>query len=206
MIAALLALGVLVWGAKKMVVNGNVRPEIVRKGYPIRSRPLSGQSWWNSWDLKSNRANQNNPANLLMWPQAKYFTPNADNMINQGGGKEFMANYRAMLDKDFHRTPKELNPDLFQRYPMSSQHGVRSTKGGAFGVGQSRQHVLGEGIGFSHMQTGGRWVPHSQGIVMPSSYQLDIDLSHMHDDLRTGQTADQQPSGLFGQKQLFLRA
>jgi hypothetical protein len=206
MIGALLALGVLIWGAKSLVVNGNSRPEIVRKGLPIKDRPLSGQSFWNSWDLKSNRANTNNPANLLMWPQAKYFTPNADNMVNQGGGKEFMMNYKAMLDKDFHRTPKELNPDAFQRYPMSSQHGLRSTRKGVYGVSSSRQHVLGEGIGFSHMNTGGKWVPHSQGIVNPSSYKLDLDLGILHDDLLTGHRPDQEPSRLFGQKQLFLRA
>jgi hypothetical protein len=117
-----------------------------------------------------------------------------------------MINYRAMLDKDFHRTPKELNPDLFQRYPMSSQHGLRSTRRGTFGVAQSRQQVLGEGIGFSHMQTGGKWNPHSQGTVMPSSYNLDLDLGVLHDDLLTGERPDQQPSGLFGRKQLFLRA
>lgn len=206
MIFALLALGVLIWGTQRLVVHGNSRDEIQRKGLPIVDRPLSGQTFWNSWDLKSNRANNNNPTNLLMWSQSKYFTPNHDNMVNQDGGKDFMVRYRTMLDKDFHRTPKELEADSFQRYPMSSLHGVRSTNRGVFGGGESRQHVLGDGIGFSHMRTGGSWVPHSQGIVNPTPYLLDTDLSYYHDDLLTGQTADQMPSGLFAQKKLFLKA
>jgi hypothetical protein len=204
MLGILLALGLLVAGLRSGVVNGTSRKGRDGKGLPIRSRAPSGQSVWNSWDLKSNRANTNNPINLLFWNQEKYISPNEDNMVNQGGGKEFMESYRTMLEKDFHRTPKELNPDLFQRYPMSSLHGFRSRPQGQFGVSGSRQHVLGEGIGFSHMRTGGRWIPHSQGVAMPSSYQLDTDLAELHDDLISGERPDQwRGSSLFGRKQLF---
>lgn len=197
-------MGLLVLGAKGLVQNGNSRKEIRRGAFPNADRPLSGQSWWNSWDLKSNRAITSNPANLLFWSQANRFTPNDDNMINQPS-QHFMRNYVAMLDKDFHRTPKELEPESFQRYPMSSQHGLLSTRRGVIGVGSSRQQVLGDGIGFSHFQTTGNWKPLTGGSAMASSYQIDIDQSILHDDLLSGETADQQPGGLFAQKKLFLR-
>jgi hypothetical protein len=110
-----------------------------------------------------------------------------------------------MMNKDFHRTPKELDPENFQRYPMSSQHGFRSTAQGPVGIGSSRQHVLGDGIGFSHMQMTGGWVPHTQGTAYKSSYNRDYDLSILNDDMKTGHRADQQPGSLFARKQLFLR-
>lgn len=204
MIGTLLILGYLWYQSGGMVDkirNGNSRRERKRGGFPRLARPPSGRAFFNGWDLKSNRATVNNKANLLFWEQENRISPNADNMVNQGGGKEFLSNYRAMLNKDFHRTPKELNPDQFQRYPMSSLHAVRSRRRGQFGQASSRQNVVGDGVGFSHFRTSGPWNPHSQASVTPSSYnRTGMDLSILRENMITGRNQDDMGSGVFGKR------
>jgi hypothetical protein len=69
------------------------------------NRSISGQTYYNSWDLKPGVVQFANPANNMMFPQAKVISANSGNMVYS---KTWLDNYTKLQAKNLYRTPTEL--------------------------------------------------------------------------------------------------